>query len=88
MIGGQIVLVPLVLLPLGVLFGLLLRGPIEKNAKLNMRDSNRKSGLLIEALEGIETAKASGARSFSLNAGRLYPKPSWLVNFESNASLP
>ena len=64
MIGGQIVLVPLVLLPLGVLFGLLLRGPIEKNAKLNMRDSNRKSGLLIEALEGIETAKASGARSF------------------------
>ena len=64
MIGGQIVIVPLVLLPLGVLFGLLLRGPIEKNAKLNIQESNKKSGLLIEVLEGIETAKASGARSF------------------------
>ena len=29
-----------------------------------MQESNKKSGLLIEALEGIETAKASGARSF------------------------
>lgn len=64
MIGGQIVLVPLVLLPLGVLFGLLLRGPIEKNTKLNMQESNKKSGLLIEALEGIETVKATGARGF------------------------
>ena len=64
MIGGQIVLVPLVLLPLGVLFGLLLRGPIEKNTKLNMQESNKKSGLLIEALDGIETVKAAGARSF------------------------
>ena len=63
-VGGQIVLVPLALLPLGVLFGLLLRGPIEKNTKLNMQESNKKSGLLIEALEGIETVKASGARSF------------------------
>ena len=64
MIGGQIALVPLALLPLGVFFGLLLRGPIEKNTKLNMQESNKKSGLLIEALEGIETVKASGARSF------------------------
>ena len=64
MIGGQIVLVPLVLLPLGVLFGLLLRGPIEKNTKLNMQESNRKSGLMIEALDGIETVKAAGGRGF------------------------
>lgn len=64
MIGGQIVLVPLTLLPLGVLFGLLLRGPIEKNTKLNIQESNKKNGLLIEALEGIEMVKASGARSF------------------------
>ncbi|MDA8615037.1 ATP-binding cassette domain-containing protein [Alphaproteobacteria bacterium] len=64
MIGGQIALVPLALLPLGVFVGLLLRGPIEKNTKLNIEESNKKSGLLIEALEGIETVKASGARSF------------------------
>lgn len=64
MIGGQVVLVPLVLLPIGVLFGLLMRGPIEKNTKLNMQESNKKSGLLIEALDGIETLKSSGGRSY------------------------
>lgn len=64
MIGGKIVLVPLLLLPLGVLFGLLLRGPIEKNTKLNMQESNRKSGLLIEVLDGIETVKSTGGGSF------------------------
>jgi ATP-binding cassette subfamily C protein LapB len=64
LIGGPIVLVPIILLPIGILFGLIMRSPIEKYTKLNMTESNKKSGLLIEALDGIETVKSSGGRGY------------------------
>lgn len=64
LIGGQIVLVPLILVPLGVIFGLLMRRPIEFATKINMTESNKKSGLLADALDGIEYIKAVGSQEW------------------------
>ena len=60
MIAGPVALVPLVMVPLAVLVGLFFRKPIERLATENMAESNRKNGLLIEAVDGIESIKAAG----------------------------
>ena len=60
MIAGPVALVPLVMVPLAVLTGLLFKGPIERLTAENMAESNRKNGLLIEAIDGIESVKAAG----------------------------
>ena len=61
MISGPVALVPLFLLPITLVIGWLLRKPIETLTALNMTESNRKNGLLIEAVDGIESIKAANA---------------------------
>lgn len=60
-IAGPVALVPLVVTLLAVLVGLSLRAPLERLAAAHMDESNRKNGLLIEAVDGIESIKAAGA---------------------------
>ena len=60
-LAGPIVWVPMTLLPVGIILGLALRGPIERYTALNVQESNRRNGLLVEALDGAETLKAGGA---------------------------
>lgn len=60
-ISLPVALVPLVLLPLAFGVGALMRQPIEKLTGQNMAESNRKNGLLIEAIDGIESIKAANA---------------------------
>lgn len=60
MIAGPVALVPLVMVPLAALVGFYFRKPIERLATENMTESNRKNGLLIEAVDGIESIKAAG----------------------------
>ena len=60
-LGGAVVVVPLTLIPFGVLLGLSLRGPLERYTALAADESNRRNGLMVEALDGIETAKATGS---------------------------
>ena len=62
-IGGSVVLVPLIILPIGILFGLSLRRPLETYTKQNMTEANLRNGLLIESLDGIEGVKAAGGNS-------------------------
>lgn len=61
MISVPVALVPLFLLPVAVLIGLALRRPIEDLTTQHMAESNRKNGLLIEAIDGIESIKACNA---------------------------
>ena len=61
MISGPVALVPVVFLPISFLVGALMRKPIEDLTAQNMAESNRKNGLLIEAIDGIESIKASNA---------------------------
>lgn len=60
-IAGPVALVPLVAVPLAVLAGMSFRGPIEKYTAMYMKESNEKNGLLIEAIDGIESVKAANA---------------------------
>jgi ATP-binding cassette subfamily C protein LapB len=60
-IAGPVALVPLVAVPLAVLAGMAFRGPIEKYTGDHMKESNEKNGLLIEAIDGIESVKAANA---------------------------
>ena len=59
LIAGPLALVPLVMVPLSVMAGLMFRKPLARRAKAHMEESNRKNGLLIEAIDGIESVKAA-----------------------------
>lgn len=59
LIAGPVAIVPMAMIPIGMLVGFLFLKPIERLSGANMRESNRKNGLLIEAIDGIESIKAS-----------------------------
>ena len=61
LIGGKVALVPLMVLPILLAVGLLFRKPIEHYSNQNMEESHKKNGLLIEAIDGIESLKAVNA---------------------------
>lgn len=60
-IAGPVALVPLIMVPAAILVGLSFRGPIERLTERQMRESNIKNGLVIEAIDGIETLKSVGS---------------------------
>lgn len=60
MLAGYVALVPFVMVFAAVAAGVMFRDPIEKLTVKNMTESNRKNGLLIEAVDGIESIKAAG----------------------------
>ena len=49
------------MLPLGFLIGFVMKGRAEKYTAEHMEESNKKNGLLIEAIDGIESVKAVSA---------------------------
>lgn len=59
LISWQVALVPLLMVPLSMVVGWSFRKPIERATALHMAESNRKNGLLIEAIDGIESVKAA-----------------------------
>lgn len=62
-LGGSIALVPLALLLVSVGAGWFLQGSVERNAKKSAEETHRRNGLLVEAIEGAESLKATGAGS-------------------------
>ena len=60
LIGGNIALVPLLLLPIAILVGLYSRWKMANLAEDQLTESNQKNGLLVEAIDGIEAIKAVG----------------------------
>ena len=61
LLAGPVALVPAVMIPLAILLGWLSSRKISFYSRLHMEESNRKNGLLIEAIDGIESIKAAGA---------------------------
>jgi len=59
LISPAVAIVPIVIVPLSILLGLSFRRPIEKYTEMHMLESNRKNGVLIEAIDGIESIKAT-----------------------------
>ena len=60
-IAGPVALVPLVMVPAAILLGLSFQKPIERLTEKHMRESNIKNGMVIEAIDGIETLKSLGS---------------------------
>ncbi|WP_353239558.1 ATP-binding cassette domain-containing protein [Limnohabitans sp.] len=61
LIAGPVAIVPALFLPLAMLAGFAFKGRLARIAEAHMEEGNRKNGLLIEAIDGIESVKASGA---------------------------
>jgi ATP-binding cassette subfamily C protein LapB len=60
LVGGWVALVPVVFLPLALVVGLMFQGAVQRHTRLNLSASNRKAGLLVEAVDGAEALKAQG----------------------------
>ena len=60
-VGGSMVLVPLLLLPLSLATGVMFQRQIARHARDNQGQSNRKAGLLVESIDGAESLKANSA---------------------------
>jgi ATP-binding cassette subfamily C protein LapB len=61
LIAGPVALVPLAFIPIAIGTGLLFKRKLARLSQAHMEESNQKNGLLIEAIDGIESIKASGA---------------------------
>ena len=61
MIAGWLALIPLVSIPIAIAVGMLFKRPIHQLTSDHVNESNHKNGLLIEAIDGIESIKASGS---------------------------
>jgi ATP-binding cassette subfamily C protein LapB len=57
-IGGEIALVPLALVPISIAVGLYAKWKIAAIAEEQLEEANLKNGLLVEAIDGIESIKA------------------------------
>ncbi len=62
-VGGLVVVVPIVCIPIVIIVGLMIQGPLNRVVKESYRYSGQKHAMLIEALTGVETIKAVSAES-------------------------
>lgn len=60
-IGGALVIVPLIVLPIVFAVGILLQPPLTRLTKTSYQLASEKQATLIESLAGIEAIKSSGA---------------------------
>ena len=60
-IGGPVALVPLLLIPVGILIGLVIKKRMTVLAERQMEEENRRTGLLFDVIDGIESLKAVSA---------------------------
>ena len=60
MIGGPIVIIPLLAVPIVLTAALLIQIPLHKAVSETFKESNQKHAILVEALSGNETIKSEG----------------------------
>ena len=59
-LGGVLVLVPMVIILIIVIYALIVKKPLQTSIESTYEASAKKNGILIEALQNIETIKAQG----------------------------
>ncbi|MCW8943125.1 MAG: type I secretion system permease/ATPase [Sedimenticola sp.] len=62
-IGGPMAFVPIVIIPIVLIYGWIIQAPLRKAVESSFRASAQKGATLIETLTGIETVKHLGAES-------------------------
>lgn len=60
-IGGPVVFVPLIAVPVVIIVGYLLQKPLAATVRATQKESAQKHALLVESIFGLETVKALGA---------------------------
>jgi ATP-binding cassette subfamily C protein LapB len=91
LLGGNIALIPLLMIPVVFVVGILLQMPLTKLTRESYQHAAEKQATLIESLSGIEAIKTSGAESSMQNrweqvvtlSARLGTK----LRFVSNSSI-
>ena len=63
-VGGPIVWVPLIALPIILGYGLLMRKPIKRAIEQTYASGAQKNAILVESMVGLETVKSLGAEGF------------------------
>lgn len=61
LVGGWVVVVPLIAMPFALVAGLMFQKTILRHTRQNLSVSNRKAGLLVEAVDGAEALKTNSA---------------------------
>lgn len=61
LIGGALALVPLISIPLCLVSGIIFQGIIRRGAQKYQASNYRKTGLLVESIDGAESLKANSA---------------------------
>ena len=64
-IGGKLALVPLTIIPIVIIVGFLVQRPLSRHINESMKESSQRSGLAVEAIEGIETLKTNNATTWA-----------------------
>ncbi len=67
-LGGPVALVPLIAVPIVIAIGLLMQIPLNRIVRRTFKEAAAKHGVLIEAINGLETIKSVGGES-RLQAG-------------------
>lgn len=60
-LGGYIVLVPLLAVPVVLVSAILIEKPLNKEVKLNMQSMTQKNAVIVEAISALETIKSLSA---------------------------
>ncbi|NOQ16389.1 MAG: type I secretion system permease/ATPase [Methyloprofundus sp.] len=63
MLGGEIALIPLLVLPLAILAGVIAQAPLKKTITEISQFSSQKNALLVESLTNLDSIKSTGAES-------------------------
>ena len=64
-IGGKLALVPLTIIPIVIIVGFLVQRPLSRHINESMKESSQRSGLAVEAIEGIGSLKTNNATSWA-----------------------
>ncbi|OOH87641.1 hypothetical protein BMT54_09685 [Pasteurellaceae bacterium 15-036681] len=65
LVGGKLAIVPTVIIIAVILVGLLAQPKLAARLNESMRESSQRQGLIVEALDGIETLKANNALNWA-----------------------
>ncbi|MEZ5863137.1 MAG: type I secretion system permease/ATPase [Geminicoccaceae bacterium] len=63
LLGGPVALVPAIAIPLVIGVGLIMQIPLNRVVRRTFKESAAKHGVLVEAINGLETIKSIGAES-------------------------
>ncbi len=94
-IGGNLVVVPLAVIPLVFIFGFLMQYPLRRFTQMSQQLSQEKNATLVESLAGIEAIKSTSAEGTMqgrfekvvIYAAKLSSKLRFLVNSSINLTI-